>query len=493
MLSGLPLPASSGTGAFIAMIANVQGSRKDPAVGVVADPLVVQTHGHAPEFWRGRNVAFFANLLSMFYGNEEQVEELARQISGAECYGGRLWPVIGLLFADGENLLFLEREPAPCLGDYFSGELGLALPEIAVLTHADYLCLARGGSRAATLREQLRERLAGHAAEWVDAYVFDETIASMAGEFGKRHLCGKQGSRLGNNKRLLHEHMQAAGQRVFDTGMADDPAAIPDCLRALAACGYRKAVIKSAIGASGIGLSKVSTAASAPAVPGYFFNEGPCMVQGWVEAGHGGVERVASPSVQLFLDERSVYLFDLTEQILSDDSVHQGNESPPRYLDQRVGLEEKLFSVAAEAGTWLHRQGYRGTASIDFLVAFGDRFDDGCRIYPCEINARVTGATYPSVLARHFLPRGGWHMRNLRFREAVQPGGILQMLDHHGHLFRPREAGEAGVLPINFNLDATGLVTKGQFLCLGENREECHALLQAADRDLPLQWEIDRD
>lgn len=470
-----------------------QGTDCSCAIGEPADPLVVQTHGHTPRFWQGRSVVFFANLLSMFYGNEDQVRELSRQISGAECYGGRLLPIIGLLFAGGNNVLFLEREPDPCLGEYFSGDLGLALPEVQALRHEDYLQLETGGKDAERLKDRLRELLRDHPTAWVDAYVIDAAIASMAEEFGMSPVCGTQGGLSGNNKFLLHEQMERSGQKVFSTCLAENPGEISGCLEELTARGYRNAVIKSPIGASGIGLRKVATAAPVPEVPEYFFHQGPCLVQGWIEAGSNGVEGLASPSVQLFLNQDSVYLYDLTEQILSNESIHQGNESPPEYLDDFPGLEESLFQVASEAGTWLHRQGYRGTASIDFLIAFGSRLKGGYEVYPCEINARVTGATYPSVLARHFLPRGAWYMRNLRFRDPVPGGKVLELLDHHGHLFRPRKDEGAGVLPINFNLDATGLVTKGQFLCLGESRRECHSLLKAADHDLPLKWDVDRD
>ena len=72
-------------------------------------PLIVQTHGYTPRLWRGRSVIFFANLLSLFYSNEEESEVLAREISGADSYGGRLVPLTGMLFEGGDNVLVLER------------------------------------------------------------------------------------------------------------------------------------------------------------------------------------------------------------------------------------------------------------------------------------------------------------------------------------------------------------------------------------------------
>ncbi|MCB1207974.1 MAG: hypothetical protein KDK97_01545, partial [Verrucomicrobiales bacterium] len=225
-------------------------------------------------------------------------------------------------------------------------------------------------------------------------------------------------------------------------------------------------------------------------MPASFFHEGPCMVQGWLRAGLHGVTRVFSPSVQMFLNHDSVYLYDLTEQILSHDSVHHGNESPPGYLAEFPGLMEELFRQAGIAGGWLHDQGYRGTASVDFLVA-GLDVPGECRVYVCEINARVTGATYPSVLARYYQPRGGWLMRNLRLDHPVSGTEVLDSLEQHGHLFRPGR--ERGILPINFNLTADGLVGKGQFLCMGATSAECHEMLQRAEEDLPIDWQYVRD
>ena len=75
--------------------------------------------------------------------------------------------------------------------------------------------------------------------------------------------------------------------------------------------------------------------------------------QGWLQPGELGVREIFSPSVQLFLDDESVSLYDLTEQILSDASIHQGNEAPPPYLPMKKGLRSELLRQAGEAGSWL--------------------------------------------------------------------------------------------------------------------------------------------
>jgi len=458
---------------------------------LVDGPLVVRTRGHTPRLWRGESVIYFANVLAGFFDNEALSAQLKREISGADSYGGRLLPIMGLLFEGGNNLLVLERAPDAALAAYFESTLGLHLPQVHLLSHDEYLALrkALGAEEIGAWADRIKA-WRDHAATALDGYVTDDLIAPLARCLGKRTLSTAEGSRAGNNKLRLHEHLQHSGLPVFETRLAASPESVAGCLAELAVLGYDQAVVKSQIGASGIGLMKMATEGPPEAVPELFFHEGPCMVQGWVREGLNGVSAIYSPSVQMFLDHERVCLYDLTEQILSGDSIHQGNESPPPYLQAFPDLTEELFSQAEVAGRWLHQQGYRGTASVDFLVAALEE-PGACRVYACEINARVTGATYPSVLARHYLPSGGWLMRNLKFVEPLQGAAILELLSAHGHLFHPQR--ENGILPINFNLNPEGLVEKGQFLCLGRTSAECHAMLRRAEEDLPVDWEYARD
>lgn len=461
----------------------------DPLPG---SPLVIQTQGYTPRLWTGLNAIFFANLLAMFFGNEEETAELTREISHPESYGARILPIMGLLFRGGDNVAVLEGEPDAALCDYFARDLGLDLPAIRILSHPDYLALGRALETGSELPAAgLMRELGAHPAMIVDGFVTDSILERIAGHLRKRTLSTAEGSRRGNNKLLLHSHLEAAGLPVFETELAARSADVPRCLEKLARRGFRRAVVKAQVGASGIGLMKFATSGpAAVSVPEMFFHEGPCMVQGWVERGRQGITSVHSPSVQMFLDEEAVYLYDLTEQILSHESVHEGNESPPPYLDQFPGLAEELFRQAGVAGQWLHDQGYRGTASTDFVVA---RLEEpgGFRVHVCEINARLTGATYPSVLARHFLPRGAWLLRNLKLAKPLSGRTVLRLLENHSDLFHRGK--RRGLLPLNFNLDERRRVEKGQFLCLGESSGECHDMLLQAERDLPVDWEYVRD
>jgi len=462
------------------------GTHDSDSVEVVAAP------GLLPRFW-DRQAVFVANLLALFFGNEEQTRQLAEEIGEVDSYGGRLIPVLDLIYAGSDsNLLLLEREPDAALCRYFEETAGLSLPDRLILSHEDYLEIGRALAEDRPCESPAIEALASHPAEWIDGYVTDDTLAELAKRAGKRTISSPEGSRGGNNKRELHRHLEREGLPVVLTETAASPEEIGGCLGRLSEAGFEAGVIKSALGASGIGMVKVesleASQAAGETVPEHFFYEGECLVQGWLEPGTFGVVDMRSPSVQVFLDDERVTLFDITEQILTRASVHEGNESPPPYLAERSDLKRELLRQADVASRWLHAQGYRGTGSVDFLAV---EFDDGrTEVFVCEINARVTGATYPSVLARHFMPEGAWLLRNLRFEQPLMGEALLEMLERSGDLFVPGQS-ETGVAPVNFNFGEDGLVHKGQFLCLAHSSAGSHVLLGLAELDLPCQ--PDRD
>ncbi|MEX2578418.1 MAG: hypothetical protein WD342_05105 [Verrucomicrobiales bacterium] len=446
---------------------------------------VIAAPGRLPVFPE-RNAVFVANLLGLFFGNEEQTRMLAEEVGELDSYGGRLIPVVDLLFPGaGSNLLALERVPDPALCRYFEETAGLSLPDRFILPHAEYLEIGRALEAGKPVGHEAFKQLEEHPSAFMDGYVTDETLSSLARATGKRTISSVEGSHGGNNKRALHQHLEAVGLPVVTTELAESPAHVAECLGRLAAAGFTSGVVKAAIGASGIGLVKVASLEdvdSIPEIPEHFFREGPCLVQGWLKPGEMGVLEVRSPSVQMFLDEKSVTLYDLTEQILSRFSIHEGNEAPPPYLFDRPELRRELLRQAGEAAKWLHRRGYRGTGSVDFLAV---DYEDGRSVaYVCEINARVTGATYPAVLARHLLPDGAWLLRNFRFDNPLPGDALLKALRNSGDLFVPGEA-EVGVLPVNFNFGPDGLVHKGQFLCLAHSTAGSRVVLDLAKADLP--------
>jgi hypothetical protein len=445
--------------------------------------------GKLPAFWN-RSVIFFANMLSIFYENCDETENLRQQIGNLETYGGRLIPIINLIFRGDNNLLVLEKSPDQTLMRYFQEDLGLSLPNIAILSHSVYDSLL---TQVDKLRhDEISPTLTfihQHNARWIDGFVSDNVLINIAKALNKPTISTLEGSKRGNNKFLLHNSLSESGFPVFDTIPASSPVEVPACIAILRKKGYKKAVVKAQIGASGIGMINLPTnSCNTNSIPEHFFFEGPCMVQGWLDETVTNIRHLGSPSVQMFLDDKTVSLYDITEQILNAESVHEGNLSPPPYFSREDLIYEELLRQAATAGSWLHEQGYRGTASVDFLVI--DR-KGTAEVRVCEINARVTGATYPSVIARHFLPHDAWLMRNVRFEKPLRDTSLLIMLDKAGYLYRHNM--REGVLPVNLNLDEEGGVQKGQFLCLGKNLDDCLKMFKQIESILPASWLYDRD
>lgn len=439
--------------------------------------------GELPSFW-DRRVLFFANLLSLFFGNDVETAELRRTVGTLGTYGGRLLPILNLLFRRRPNVLVLDRRPDPDMVSLFRDRLQLSLPEVMTLKREDYCSFETGHLSPAA--QEMADLLIDHKAEWVDGFVTDKPLQRLAEFCNKSTICTLTASRRGNNKVLLHQELQEVDLPTFDTVMLENATQVESGAIDLRNKGYRYAVVKSPIGASGIGLLKVDLSALVP-VPAYMFYEGPCLLQGWLNDHVNGVQCLGSPSVQLFLQDERLCLFDLTDQILGAESVHEGNVAPPPFVAGEPGLKNELLAQAEVAGEWLLDQGYRGTASVDFHVV---RRNGAFEVRVCEINARVTGATYPAVLAGHLAPGCAWLMRNLCFSKPLSGGQVLRALEQRRLLF-DRGCTE-GVCPINFNLDAAGMVVKGQFLCVAESVEKTQELLKNVRRWVP-EAEYDRD
>ncbi len=442
--------------------------------------------GELPIFWN-RSAVFFVNLHALFFGNDDLTKVMEREICGMPTYGGRVVSILNLIFRNKKNLVILEAPPDEALLEYVSNKLGISIPDIEVLPFKSYGSLKELITNNEV--EPVIKKIRRHSAEWVDGFVTDETLTAIADSTGKSTISSFEGSKKGNNKLLLHNHLEEKGLPVFDTFLASSAGEVISCFDKLYKTGYHEAVIKSQIGASGCGLEKHYTACNTNSeLPDYFFFEGPCLVQGWLDEKVKAVKHIGSPSVQMFLSDTELSLFDITEQFLSDRHVHEGNISPPPYFKRYPQIKEEMLSQAQVAGRWLHEQGYRGTGGVDFLTV---KRNGKVEVIVNEINARVTGATYPSVLARYFLPHKAWVMRNLKFEGALQGYQLLAKLDRNGLLFKKDM--ERGILPFNFNLNESGNVSKGQFLFLAPDTEECKKLLESIQNVFPSICKFDRD
>lgn len=466
-------------------VADAQSDMEKMEADARPGPVVEKNIGCLPSLW-DRSAVFVANMLSMFFGNRRETEVLREHVGSLETYGGRLIPITDLLFRGGENLLVLEGKPDRVLCTYFEDVLGLSVPKVEVGSHRAYSSLADGDGPLSEEARQLVEAVKASPAEYLDGFVTDEALVQLAEMTGKKLVAPLEASRVGNNKLLLHEFLISEELPIFDTILASVPAEVPECITKLASQGYRRGVIKAQVGASGIGMMRVDFDEPLH-VPDYLFHEGACLVQGWLEAGEG-TRFLGSPSVQIFIHDDHCCLYDITDQILSGASVHEGNMAPPPHFEEFPHLKDELLRQGERAALWLHEHGYRGTASADFHVMA--RGQD-CEVRLCEINARVTGATYPSLLARHFRPNGAWLMRNVRFAQPYSGQLLLDALDDACLLYRA--GGKSGILPINFNLTRDGFVFKGQFVAIGADVAEVRHLFDCIHNLGSFLWEYDRD
>jgi len=435
-----------------------------------------------PTFWN-RSCIFFVNLNAMFFGNNSQTEELALQITGVDHYGGRLLPILNILFNGKSNLLLLQSEPSDILIEYFKRDLGLTVPLFEIFNPNDYHNLPK------TLLHNPNHTFHNNDAGWIEGFVTDNTLTQIATSLKKKSISTYEGSYNGNNKHLLHLFLQEQGLDVFDTITAKNKEEIIEALTTLKQMQYSKAVIKSQIGASGCGIIILPTEKYDPNdIKDYLFFAGPCMVQGWMDETFKGVTPLCSPSVQMFIDEENITLWDITDQLLSNDSVHQGNMSPPPSLNHSSELKPELLHQGTIASRWLHSTGYRGTASADFLVF---QTDKKLKVIMCEINARVTGATYPAILCKYFNPNGAWVLKNFVFSEPIKLKALMHTMNEHHLLYKDHM--QKGIIPYNIITDNQYNAVKGQFVALASNCDECITLLDQLNKVLPTVVTDDRD
>lgn len=439
--------------------------------------------GRLPRMWDDSAV-FVANLGCVFFGDPDKTREIVEHVIGFHGYGGRLIPILDLLFRGGGNLLVVGREPSADLMGYFSGSLGLGLPEIEVAR-----VTAGCGPQQEPIEAELLERMRLHPARLFEAYVTDPYLEDVGRDLGKVLLNTHRACREANDKILLNRFLREAGLPVFDGGEAELGAELEERFDRLHEMGYARSIVRASLGASGFGMfvADLAAARSEP-FPSHLFREGRVLVHGWVEEGRMGASAVFSPSVQFFCGKDGVTIFDVTDQILRHESIHEGNLSPPSSISPGDDVYGEVLQQAEAVASWVDSTGYRGTASVDFLVF---KRNGRPAVHVCEVNARVTGATYPSLLALHFNPGGSWLMRNTVFDPSIDCGEFLATLGRAGRLYEPG-SGE-GILPMNIILGDDGKMLKAQLLFLARSPQACTAMARNMSTDLSLSCFFDRD
>ena len=217
------------------------------------NPTIKIQSAERPPSW-DRRALFFSNIHSIFYGNVDETRQLMDEITGSHSYGGRVMSILDLLFRERPNFILLEVAPEPSLIEYLGGQLDLSIPRYDTIDLAGYERVASAMNLEAAAKTPLFRKLREHPAEWVDGFVTDTKLVRIAELLGKQTVSSLEGSKNGNNKYLLYCHQVEQQLPVFDTLLATNREQTCARFDELAASGYRKAVVKAQIGASGYGM-----------------------------------------------------------------------------------------------------------------------------------------------------------------------------------------------------------------------------------------------
>ncbi len=440
--------------------------------------------GTLPTLWQ-ESAIFYSNLDCIFFGHPEKTRQLLENVSGFHGYGSRLLPIIGLIFRGNHNLLLLQEEPDPAITHYFSKSLNLRLPTVEIVKVPTECTFGQF-----IYDEKIRQHLRDHPAKLMDGYITDSSLESMAQDLNKKLINTHQCCRNANDKILLHRFLKQVGLPAFDGGEAMLGREVENRFTELKNMGYKKAVVRSSLGASGFGMAIAEL--DKIRQPAYFeelFPGEKVLVQGWLEEGNMGIDRIFSPSVQFFCDGKGIAtLYDITDQLLSKNSIHQGNLSPPESFAADSPTHKEILRQAQITTSWIGSLGYSGTGSIDFLVSTAG---EKITVYICEVNARVTGATYPSLLARNFNPKGAWLMRNISFGPCMTAQEFFDLLAQRDILYVP--GSKKGILPLNVIISENRQITKCQLLVLSPMMQQCVEIIEAFPDLLPSSCTFDRD
>lgn len=178
---------------------------------------------------------------------------------------------------------------------------------------------------------------------------------------------------------------------------------------------------------------------------------------------------IVSPNVLMYIEPGSgrISCVSVTEQILTEKLVHEGNVYPPSAKTVRG-----MMSSARKISKWLVAEGYSGLVGFDFgeYLCMETR---NLTYFFAEINPRTNAAAYPKALMGHL---------NMQQRQKGRPyietflssnirtkaTSFAQLNELYGHLFFKSKTGK-GCVPYN-----TGCLENGKFslAVFGKSREE---------------------
>ncbi|HEY7534608.1 MAG TPA: hypothetical protein VH878_01525, partial [Thermodesulfobacteriota bacterium] len=161
---------------------------------------------------------------------------------------------------------------------------------------------------------------------------------------------------------------------------------------------------------------------------------------------------IVSPNIHVFIEpgKGRIFCIGITDQLLRDDLVHEGNIYPPS-----ANTLNEMISSSLKISKWLQAVGYSGFAGFDF----GEYFDTETgeiKHFLAEINPRINAAFYPKVLMEHLNRKQTQNGRPtieafLSIEKKTKAKSFSELCGLCGDLFFKPETGK-GLVPYNIGL-----------------------------------------
>jgi hypothetical protein len=178
---------------------------------------------------------------------------------------------------------------------------------------------------------------------------------------------------------------------------------------------------------------------------------------------------IVSPNILMYIEPGSgrISCVSVTEQILTEELVHEGNVYPPS-----AKTVKSMMSSARKISGWLAAEGYTGFVGFDFAEYLCMETNDLTYFF-AEINPRINAAAYPKALMDRLNMQRGQQGRPyieafLSANMKTKATSFAQLNELYGHSFFKSETGK-GSVPYN-----TGCLKYGKFslAVFGKSRNE---------------------
>ncbi|MER3445580.1 MAG: hypothetical protein C4291_01505 [Candidatus Dadabacteria bacterium] len=179
------------------------------------------------------------------------------------------------------------------------------------------------------------------------------------------------------------------------------------------------------------------------------------------------VDVIVSPNILMHIElgNGRILCVGITDQLLSDKLVHEGNIYPPS-----AKTINDMVNSAQRISKWLQTEGYRGLVGFDFGEYVHPKTGE-FNHFLAEINPRTNAATYSKSLMDHLnrKQKGGPYIEAfLSANVKTKAGSFSELNELYGHLFFNTKTGK-GLVPYN-----TGCLEYDKFTLavFGKSRNE---------------------